>query len=296
VPVSERRVPPRARRSVSQADIAEIKSEVLPHGSAATPDSSTPRRAAAPDSSGPLSGAAPDSPTPRSGAPPVSPTPPPAATTVGATSAPRRRASRTGRALRYLVLASMAAAIGIWLRTERGMGSAGGEASPSPAASAAAVTAPSGPVGAATATAATERTAARTASTATAAASVSVAIAPSAVASVARPGPRGVVLFTTADSAPVSASGDAGEEVPDYDLATALKALNRVYYGDCRVPSAGQLAITFAPSGRVKKVAVVQGTYDEQTAGCLAARFGAARMPAFRGGPQTVTANLVAKP
>jgi hypothetical protein len=80
----------------------------------------------------------------------------------------------------------------------------------------------------------------------------------------------------------------------DYDLAAALKALNAVYYGACAVPSAGKLGVTFAPSGRVKRVAILKGDYDEATAACISARFASARVPAFRGGEQSLTADLVA--
>jgi hypothetical protein len=56
------------------------------------------------------------------------------------------------------------------------------------------------------------------------------------------------------------------------------------------------ISIAYHSSGRVKKVALVQGDYDEQTTSCLLARFGAATVSPFRGGTPTVTANLVATP
>jgi serine/threonine protein kinase len=87
--------------------------------------------------------------------------------------------------------------------------------------------------------------------------------------------------------------GEAQGDVAPYDVATALKALNRVYYGGCTVPSSGKLAVTFAPIGRVKKVVILQGDYDAETASCLMARFGTATLPPFRGGPQTVTGAVV---
>jgi serine/threonine protein kinase len=90
------------------------------------------------------------------------------------------------------------------------------------------------------------------------------------------------------------AAGDGQGGTDDFELAGALKALNGVYYGNCTVPSGGKLAITFAPSGRVKAVAVLRGDYDEATTGCIAARFGAARMSPFRGSEQSVTADIVA--
>jgi hypothetical protein len=87
-------------------------------------------------------------------------------------------------------------------------------------------------------------------------------------------------------------AGDARGGSADYDLAAALKVLNGVYYGNCGVPSAGRLAITFAPSGHVKRVAVLRGDYDEATTACVTARFGAARVAPFRGGEQSVTADI----
>jgi hypothetical protein len=80
----------------------------------------------------------------------------------------------------------------------------------------------------------------------------------------------------------------------DFNLTAALKALNGIYYGKCAVPTPGKVAVTFAPSGRVKKVAVVRGEYDEQATTCVALRFSAATVTPFRGAPQTVTADLVA--
>jgi serine/threonine protein kinase len=100
-------------------------------------------------------------------------------------------------------------------------------------------------------------------------------------------GGAGIVAFASRDTP--SESGGA-----DYDLASTLRAVNRIYYGACAVPSAGKLAITFAPSGHVKQVAILRGDYDEQTTACVAARFGTAKTTPFQGGPQTVTAELAA--
>jgi serine/threonine protein kinase len=246
VPLPDRPAPPRRRRSVSHADIAEIMRQARP-----PPDL----------------------------APPVSPTPPPAATAVQAAVA--RPASRRGRRLRYLVLAAVVVGLGFWLRAERGPDAGVGETRPSLASAGAA--APSG------------ATMVPTGDRATAAVSVG---APLVSATAAPSGAHSVVLFANAADAAAqgSAARETGDNATDYDLAAALKALNRVYYGDCHVPSGGQIAVTFATSGRVKKVAVVQGDYDEPTVGCIAARFGAARMAPFRGVPQTVTANLVSTP
>jgi hypothetical protein len=180
-------------------------------------------------------------------------------------------------------MAAMVVGLGFWLKAERVPRPDAGEPRPV--------------LGSAVAVASARPTAVRPGDTATATATASVQ-APLGSATVAPSSSRGVVLFAnTADSTPVEIAGGAGEgDVSDYDVASALKALNRVYYGDCRVPSAGQIAVTFATSGRVKKVAVVQGDYDERTLGCIAARFGAAGMHPFRGVPQTVTASLESTP
>jgi serine/threonine-protein kinase len=204
--------------------------------------------------------------------PPVSPTPPPATAHAATKGESRRRR----RVVRYLVVASLVVALGFWLKAERSPGSGAGESRPPPAPAVVATASASGP--------AAGPTGAPAGDTATPAVSDP---APSASATAAPSGSRGVVLFAS------PATGDAGEDVSDYDLAAALKAINRVYYGDCRVPAAGQIAVTFAASGRVKKVAVVHGDYDEPTMGCIAARFGSASMPPFRGVPRTVTASLV---
>jgi hypothetical protein len=94
------------------------------------------------------------------------------------------------------------------------------------------------------------------------------------------------------DEAGAHTPGDVASGSSDYDLGAALRAVNRVHYGDCTVPSAGKLAITFAPSGRVKRVALVRGDYDEQTTACIAARFGTAKISPFDGTAQTVTADV----
>ena len=98
----------------------------------------------------------------------------------------------------------------------------------------------------------------------------------------------------TAASVRTFGTGESPGGSADYDLAAALKVLNGVYYGSCAVPSAGKLAITFSPNGRVKRVAVLKGNYDAATTDCITARFGSARIPPFRGGDQSVTAEIVA--
>jgi hypothetical protein len=88
-------------------------------------------------------------------------------------------------------------------------------------------------------------------------------------------------------------AGDTVGAPTDYNVAAALKALNRVYYGECAVRSTGKVAVTFAPSGRVKKVALLLGDYDEPTTACITAKFGAAKMSPFRGAAQSVTADVL---
>jgi serine/threonine protein kinase len=116
-----------------------------------------------------------------------------------------------------------------------------------------------------------------------------LAASPSATMDAETSGPE-----TTVPSDAVAVEADAATHSTDFDLAGAVKALNGVYYGNCAVPSAGKLAVTFAPSGRVKRVTVLRGHYDEQATTCVAARFGGATVAPFRGGAQTVTADLVA--
>jgi serine/threonine protein kinase len=89
-------------------------------------------------------------------------------------------------------------------------------------------------------------------------------------------------------------AGNTVGQPTEYSLASALKAVNRVHYGDCALPSNGKVAVTFAASGHVQRVALLHGNYDERTVACIAARFGTASTPPFRGAAQTVTADLVA--
>jgi serine/threonine protein kinase len=193
---------------------------------------------------------------------------------------PQTTAKRRGRTWPYVVMLALGAAFLAWFESER--------PTREPQASSAAVpstsdkprpSAPSAlPVGSSSSETAV-------------AARDSVDASPLAAAPDAAPARGGsgaaTVAFALRD-APVG-SGSA-----EYDLAEALRAVNRIYYGACAVPSAGKLAITFAPSGRVKQVAVLRGDYDEETTACVAARFGTARTTPFQGGPQTVTAELAA--
>jgi serine/threonine protein kinase len=83
-----------------------------------------------------------------------------------------------------------------------------------------------------------------------------------------------------------------GAPVRPFDLEATLKALGAVHYGTCAVLQPGKILISFAPSGRVSKVSVLRGRFDQTTLGCLAARFGAARTHPFRGEAQSVTAEV----
>ncbi|HEX8792179.1 MAG TPA: serine/threonine-protein kinase [Polyangiaceae bacterium] len=202
--------------------------------------------------------------------PAVSPTPPAAVTTVAAFPPVRRDAKRRGRGWLLVAFVAVSAAFGFWLWNDDSARQDEPTAltAPTPAASPAPALAPSPALPAASTTGAPSASAA----------------APPAAASSA-------VVFAEG-----ALTTDAADELADFDLASALKALNRVYYGDCHPASPGVLAITFGSSGRVKKVAVVQGVYDDKTAGCMFARFGVATMSPFRGIPQTVTASIVATP
>jgi hypothetical protein len=118
-------------------------------------------------------------------------------------------------------------------------------------------------------------------------------------AEVIAPPPAPSPAPTVVSSAPVVAvrtfpAGNTVGAPTEYDLSAAVKALNRVYYGDCAIRSSGKVAVTFAGSGRVQKVALVRGDYDEPTVACIAARFSAAKTSPFRGAAQTVTADLAA--
>jgi hypothetical protein len=85
-----------------------------------------------------------------------------------------------------------------------------------------------------------------------------------------------------------------GGQASPFDLKAALKALGAVHYGICAVADPGEIAISFAPSGRVSTVSVLHGRFAQTTLGCLVARFGAARTRPFRGEAQTVTAEIAA--
>jgi hypothetical protein len=198
--------------------------------------------------------------------PAISPTPPAATTSVHAAPPTPRAAKRRGTRVRVLAFVGMSAAFGMWLWNDGSARRAAPAAATLPPASTPTVPSASVP-------------------------SASIVAPPSAPTPAV---PSAVVVAL--DAGENSAAGDGSDELAGFDIGSAVKSLNRVYYGDCHVPSAGVISIAFNSSGRVKKVALDQGDYDEETTGCLLARFGAATMAPFRGAPQTVTANLVATP
>jgi hypothetical protein len=90
----------------------------------------------------------------------------------------------------------------------------------------------------------------------------------------------------------VPLENDDGGQASPFDLEATLKALGTVHYGICAVLQPGKIVISFAPSGRVSRVTVLRGRFDQTTLGCLATRFGAARTQPFRGEAQSVTADV----
>jgi hypothetical protein len=217
----------------------------------------------------------------RSSAPPEKLTPPlrgPSGTAVSA--GPQATAKRRARTWPYVATLALGAAFLAWFGTERPTREP--QASTATVQSTSESPPPSVPSALPAASSSPETAVAVT---------DSVDAGPLAVAPDAAPGRAGggaaTVAFALRDA-------PAGSGSADYDLASTLRAVNRIYYGNCAVPSAGKLAITFAPSGRVKQVSVLRGDYDEETTACVAARFGTAKTTPFQGGPQTVTAELVA--
>jgi serine/threonine protein kinase len=209
----------------------------------------------------------------KGGAAEASMTPPPAATAARASTSPPRAttAKRGHRRLRNLAVLGAGAAAVAWLWSDR-MPSDPHSAGSAVESRATSTQSPSSVPAAAVETASAGR---------------DVGGPPSAV------GPDAAPTRTSGGTVAVAGSDGPGGST-DFDLAAALKSLNAVYYGNCAIPSAGRLAITFAPSGRVKKVTVLRGEYDEQTTTCVAARFGTARVVPFQGNAQTVTADVVA--
>jgi serine/threonine-protein kinase len=203
------------------------------------------------------------------------PSPAPITAPASPGSKPARRPARTWR---YVAMLAVGAALLAWFRADRPA------AAPQPTNAAAG--APSERAIPATSAAIPLHTAVPQSTVVERATAPAVAT-PAASAPDAGPARR-VVDF------PSVASSDTPGVDADYDLAAALKAVNRVYYGSCSLPSSGKLAITFAPSGRVKKVTVLQGDYDEPTTACIAGRFGTAKMAPFQGNAQTVTASVIA--
>jgi hypothetical protein len=186
---------------------------------------------------------------------------------VPATPPAHREGKRRGSGLRVLAFVAMSAAFGVWLWND---GSA----------RRAATTAVTPPPGSTPATPAPPSSASNAAPPSASSSPVASSAAVPAV-----------------DAASAVSIADAGDDgLAGFDLASAMRALNRIHYGECHVPTPGVVSIAFNSSGRVKKVAVVQGDYDPETASCVLSHFGAAAMTPFRGASQTVTANLAPTP
>jgi serine/threonine-protein kinase len=205
----------------------------------------------------------------------VSPMAPSTTGASASTSAARTR-RRSRRPLRHLAVLTAGAAALAWFWMSRHPGK---QLASSPAAGSVSTTQSTTTLPAASPSATTE---ALTAGGGMTSPSDAVAVVPAAA------------THSESVGAVALAGKDVSGKTTDFDLAGALKALNGVYYGNCAVPAAGKLAVTFAPSGRVKQVTVLRGNYDEQATTCVAARFGGATVAPFRGGAQTVTAELVA--
>jgi hypothetical protein len=212
----------------------------------------------------------------------------PAATAPSAAKGAARAMDRGRRGARHLALASTAAALLAWLSSDRPWSHREALSAPP---SLAAEVAPSASVS-------TPIPAASSAATPDTSPATSAALPATTPAAGDAPAAPEATTAGRTEGSPVAVrtfpDGDTVGEPTEYDVAAALKALNRVYYGDCTLRSTGKVAITFAPSGRVKKVALLSGDYDAPTVACIAARFGAAKMSPFRGGGQTVTADLEA--
>jgi serine/threonine protein kinase len=210
----------------------------------------------------------------------VSSAPPPAVSAARAPANAARAGGRGRRALLYVpvVTAAVAVLAWLWLPRHRGAQHALNHAPDGVLAAQPAATEPFAP-----------SSSGPTSATTQAPESGPEAAAPEAVAVV-----QGAARPPASDGAGALAGSDVPDERNDFDLAAALKALNGIHYGVCAVSSAGKIAITFGPSGRVRRIDVLRGTYVEQARRCIAARFGAAWVTPFRGSAQTVTADLVA--
>jgi hypothetical protein len=215
-------------------------------------------------------------------APAVGHAPAPPTAAYSATVSPAEGKGRWRRKLRYVAALAAAAGLLIWLTSDRSPGDL--QRPPLSAIQSAAAQS--------TARSDRELPAERAEPTA----SCSLAEAPastSPAAGIAPPPAPAVVSSAPEVVVRTFPAGDTVGASTEYDLSGALKALNRVHYGDCAVPSAGKVAVTFARSGRVQKVALLRGDYDEPTLACIAARFGMAKTSPFRGAAQTVTADLI---
>jgi len=86
------------------------------------------------------------------------------------------------------------------------------------------------------------------------------------------------------DASPTIAAAD----VPAFDLLAAITVLRRVRYDDCGRHGSGLLEITFATTGEVRTVQLVNGTFSTPTFACIRERFMKARVSPF--GPADATA------
>jgi hypothetical protein len=88
---------------------------------------------------------------------------------------------------------------------------------------------------------------------------------------------------------------EPAKELPPFDRGAALAALGRASRGAmaCRgVLGRAAVQVTLAPSGAVSRVSVAAPFAGTSVEGCIAARFQAVRVPAFRGAPVVVGQTL----
>ena len=89
---------------------------------------------------------------------------------------------------------------------------------------------------------------------------------------------------------------------PPFSKSAAVSALSSAAANaaSCKIPGgptgSGKAIVTFAPSGRVTTANVVGGKFGgTSVGGCVASRFRGARVPAFSGGPVTVSKSFTIK-
>jgi hypothetical protein len=94
----------------------------------------------------------------------------------------------------------------------------------------------------------------------------------------------------------------AGAEGPPFSRGAAIAALSAAAGGaaGCRKPGgptgSGKVLVTFAPSGRVTSANVQGGSFGgTAVGGCVASVFRRAKVPAFGGGPVTVSKSFTIK-